>query len=272
MVSAFLETTVLTDYLLKKDGSERAAANVLSDFNNTIVPQFAWKEFKRGPLSNFKWAHNKLAETGSFAQTLSALQRLSRTPQRYLTSTAIQALHSAFVSSFDGVSLQDLQDRYGSKATMDNLLADALRLEIKRAIFASWRKRKTLFGGPHHRLKCYPDADLHEVKLRVEINPRDCPADTECCLKEELSTKKKELSHARAALRGSASRPEITNRLRVLRQIEKHPQSKMGPLECRRFGDAYFVIFCPADAVIITTNVRDIEPMATRLGINVKTP
>jgi hypothetical protein len=46
----------------------------------------------------------------------------------------------------------------------------------------------------------------------------------------------------------------------------------MPPKDCRRFGDAYFVLFCPDDAVVLTTNVRDIKPMADALGVSVETP
>ena len=91
MTDAFIETTVLTDYLLKRDGSEQAAAAAFARHAAKIIPQFAWKEFKRGPLKNFVWTYNKLAESNSFTHTLAALQRMSRSPHRYITATAIQA-------------------------------------------------------------------------------------------------------------------------------------------------------------------------------------
>jgi hypothetical protein len=187
MTAAFIETTVLTDYLLKRDGSEVRAKAAFAKFDRQILPHFAWKEFKRGPLKNFVWAHNKLADTKSFLETLAALQRMSRSLQRYLTSTGIQALHSAFAALFD--NLTDLQRTYGEKADPDRILADALRLELKRTINASWKSRKRLFGGPYHILSCYPD-----------------------------------------------------------------------------------VLFCPNDAVILTTNMRDVEPMATALGLKAESP
>jgi hypothetical protein len=271
MSSAFLETTVLTDYLLKKDGSEKAARKTLSKYDSIVVPQFAWKEFKRGPLANFVWTYNKLVETNSFTQSLAALQRLSRSPHRYLTSTAIQAFHSAFEASFAGVSLEDLSIRYGSKATLDRVHADACRLEIKRAILSSWGRRSSLFGGPVQPLTCYPDADIRDISPRLDISPRDCPRDAECCLKQRLAGLQTALSSARSAI-ANETRQEVRKRIRVLRQIEKHPGTAMGRGECRDFGDAYFPLFCPKDTVIVTTNIRDIEPMATKLGVGVDKP
>jgi hypothetical protein len=157
-------------------------------------------------------------------------------------------------------------------AEPDRLFADALRLELKRAISASWKSRNTLFGGPYDPLSCYPDAPLNEDGGRIDISPNDCPRGPECCLKGRLVSRHDDLAAIRVALRGSADRQEIVRRARVVRQIEKHPTSIMDRDDCRSFGDAYFVLFCPNDAVIITTNMRDIEPMADALGLTAERP
>jgi hypothetical protein len=271
MTDAFIETTVLTNLLLKKDGSEVAAEAAIAKFATAIVPQFAWKEFKRGPLANFVWAFNKLADTRSFVDTLAALQRMSLSPKRYLTSTAIQALHTAFIGLFSSPSLTSLRGQYGDKADADQLHADLIRLELKRTILGSWGKRHSLYGGAQEGLDCYPDADLTEKGARLEINPRDCPKGTDCCLRSRLSNRRKDLGVAKNAL-PKDGRKETRDRYHVLRQLEKHPSSLMDPKDCRKFGDAYFVLFCPDDAEILTTNVRDFQPMADALGVTVSAP
>ena len=136
----------------------------------------------------------------------------------------------------------------------------------------SWEERKTLFGGPYHLLSCYSDAELHENKARLETEPHDCLAKSECCLKPMLIQSRNKVAKVRSALKDVEARPEVSHRQKVLRQLEKHPTNLMTRKECRRFGDAYFVLFCPTDAVIVTTNVRDIEPMASELGISVDRP
>jgi hypothetical protein len=266
MTDAFIETTVLTNYLLKKDGSELAARTAIAKYSAAVVHQFAWKEFKRGPLKNFVWVFNKLADTKSFLDTLAALQRMSLSPHKYITATAIQALHTAFTGMFAGATLADLQKKYGAKADANAVHADALRLELKRAIITSWKQRNTLFGGQKARLSCYPDADLVEKGLRLEVDPRDCPRGTDCCLKAQLTPRRKDVGLAKESLPADG-RKETSERYKVLRQIEKHPNTLMTPQDCRRFGDAYFVLFCPVDAEILTTNVRDIEGMANALGV-----
>jgi hypothetical protein len=270
MASAFIETTVLTNLLLKRDGSERQAKAAINRFQAASVAQFAWKEFKRGPLQAYVWAFNKLVETGSFSEMVAALQRLSRTPKAYLTATAIQALHT-FIKMLEGVPLSQLQRTYGNRADTGAMLSDAFRIEMKYLTFSAWRKRKTLFGGMTQRLSCYPDSDLHLEGDRIETSPRDCPKDASCCLKQKLVHRILEVSSVRAALR-SATGAEQTRRKRVLKRIEKHPGVEMSPSECRAFGDAYFVLFCPKQATILTTNLRDIEPMARALGVHVQRP
>jgi hypothetical protein len=269
MTTAFLETTVLTDFLLKKDGSEILAEATLAKFDAIVVPQFSWKEFKRGPLSNFQWAHNKLAETKSFAQTLAALQRMSRSPRRYLTSTAIQALHSAVMGTIKGVPWRRLGEKYGKSTDTDELLADVLRLNLKKTIFNSWARRETLYGGQQQRLSCYPDENIKDSKPLLNIAPVDCPNDIECCLRIPLHSLRKELGAVRAGIPLADKRLETTRRRQFLRQIEKHSSTPMGKRQCRQFGDAYFVLFCPPGAVIITNNTRDIQPMADTLAISV---
>lgn len=271
MTDAFVETTVLTDLLLKKDGSEKAAETAIAKYAGAIVHQFAWKEFKRGPLKNFVWALNKLADTGSFVETLAALQRMSMSPRKYLTATAIQALHTGFKAMFASPTLGALQNQYGAKADPDRLHADALRLELKRTVLNSWSKRHSLYGGQQELLDCYPDADLVERGARLEIDPRDCPRGTDCCLRARLSNKRKEVGKAKDALPDDG-RKETRERYKVLRQLEKHHSSPMNPADCQRFGDAYFVLFCPGDAELLTTNVRDIQPMADALKVTFVKP
>jgi hypothetical protein len=268
MTDAFVETTILTDYLLKRDGSEKRVATAIRQYERGIIPQFAWKEFKRGPLNNFVWAHNKLTETKSLLDMLAALQRMSRSPHRYLTSTAMQSVHSAFAALFSE-NRKQLQQAYGDKANPDAVHADLMRLELKRVIYSSWNSRVNLFGGPYNVLSCYPDRALSEARGRISTEPRDCPKAGECCLKGSLVSRTKDLSTVRAALKTDAARQEVARRVKVIRQLEKHPTSLMGTADCRSFGDAYFVMACPGNAVIVTTNLRDIEPMASALGIAV---
>jgi hypothetical protein len=147
-----------------------------------------------------------------------------------------------------------------------------VRLELKRAILRSWNRRGSLFGGPYHILSCYPDAAILEAKGRLEVQPCDCASQGECALKPVIGRRRRDLASIRNAIKKEASRPEVAKRIKVPRQLEKHFSSLMGSKECRVFGDAYFVLFCPSNAVILTTNLRDIDPMAIALGLMARRP
>ncbi len=218
----------------------------------------------------FCWAHNKLADTKSYLTSMAALQRMSRSPHRYLTSTAIQALHTAFTNLFS--NLPALQSIHKANADPDRLFADALRLELRHVITRAWKARGLLFGGPLHKLSCYPDAPIRENGNFLEVEPRDCPRGRECCLKPALIARKADLNAARNAIKIDADRKEVAVRGKILRHLEKHATSLMTRDDCRGFGDAYFIFFCPKDGVVITTNVRDVEPMAKALGVRFEAP
>ena len=203
---------------------------------------------------------------------MAALQRMSRSPRRYLTSTAIQALHTAFVTTFRGVPWSELGRTYGKDVDADLLIADALRLKLKQLIFHSWSQRKSLFGGQTYILICYPDREIKESKPLLNIVPVDCPNGEECCLKAPLVARANDIAIVRTALASDDGRQETVRRRQFLRQMERRPDSRMGNRQCQQFGDAYFVLFCPPGAVIITTNERDIKPMADALGISVANP
>jgi hypothetical protein len=70
----------------------------------------------------------------------------------------------------------------------------------------------------------------------------------------------------RNAIPESSSRTEDRNRRSVLSQLIRQPQKHLTEEECRWLGDAMFAFFCPRDAAILTTNVRDHAPLAEAIG------
>ena len=193
---------------------------------------------------------------------------MSRSPRRYLTSTAIQALHSALMGTIKGVPWKRLGEKYGKSVDADALLADVLRLSLK--------KQFLIHGPAKHFVRRTAASSLllsgRDIKGQ-EAAFKHCsgrlPNDTECCLRTPLLSLKKELGTVRASLPPDDTRLETIRRRQFLRQIEKHSSTPMGKRQCRQFGDAYFVLFCPPGAVIITNNTRDIQPMADTLAIAV---
>jgi len=78
MNRAYVETTILTNVLLKPDSKKQAAArSALSRYEETLLPVYSIKEWKAGPLDHYSYVHDKLVETRSLAYTLSAINALN---------------------------------------------------------------------------------------------------------------------------------------------------------------------------------------------------
>src|SRR5437764_7115047 len=156
MSKAFIDTTVLTDALLKPGHLGSAARAALRRYDVTELPVYAIKEFKAGPLKNFIWFHNKLVLLKSYARSLEVLQRMSLSPKRYTTATALEALQGAAYASRNLTS-SDLRAMYGDKAKLDSILCDRYRLAIRVAIEKAWRRRRSLTTDIVIPLSCYKE-------------------------------------------------------------------------------------------------------------------
>jgi hypothetical protein len=271
MSKAYVDTTVLSDVLLKPGALGAAARKSVSRYEVTELPEYAIKEFKAGPIKNFVWMHNKLASTGSFQLALNALQSVSKTPKRYTTATAIQALTDA-ADSISKFTLSKWVDKYGDSARIDSVLADECRLAIKTAIYKAWKKRRRVTTRVIQSLSCYKELDPYDARGLIVVEPTQCQVDDECCLAGELRAKPQILQKLRDALGLLPKNSEHERQRKVLRDLIRKPRQPMTEEMCRSLGDVVFAFFCPTDDVILTTNVRDHEPLARALGKSVEAP
>lgn len=268
MSKAFVDTTVLTDALLKHGEIRDRALSGLSRYDETLLPVYAIKEFKAGPLNNFVWMHNKLAITKSFSAALDALQRMSLTPRRYTTATAIEALKTAAGTvSHDVNNIAGLAAKYGPEAELDSALSDEFRLSIQQAILRAWISRRSLTTRVTNELSCYVEVAPALKKGIFECKPLGCMPVNQCCLADELKASPESLRKLRYATKSiEPQKREHERRAKVLKDLARKPRAPMAEKECRALGDAYFAFFCPSDAEVLTTNLRDHEPLAAALG------
>ena len=76
MSKAYLDTTILTDFLLGIGQTRERTVKALKRYTETQLPQYAIKKFRAGPLAAHVWMHNVLAQQNSFKLALNSLQRL----------------------------------------------------------------------------------------------------------------------------------------------------------------------------------------------------
>lgn len=267
MDKAYVETTVLTDALLKCGAVREQAIASLARYKETELPVYAIKEFKAGPLKNYKWFHNKLVQTKSLTQTLQALHSISRTPHRYLTSTALEAAVRAS-ESFAKHTPQSLAQKYGSTASMDQIEFDEYRLATKLVIMKGWAKRRSLTTHVVHPLACYKESAPYENRGLIELDPMKCEKE-DCCMSSALKAGVDSLTKMRAVLM-SATDKESIKRRQALGDIIRLPKFQITEKVCKDLGDAIFSFFCPSDAAILTTNVKHHQPLAQSINKQVE--
>lgn len=271
MSKAFVDTTVLTDSLLKIGAVSKAANDALKRFETTELPVYTIKEFKAGPLKNYCWIHNKLALLGSWAKTLRALHGMSLSPKRYTTATAIEALQGA-AARMTNANLESLAQKYGQAANPDRLVCDQYRLTLKTKILKAWSRRRAITTHVVCPLSCYKEVDAYEHNSLIEVKPTSCDVEVECCLAPELRSRISDLEKIRAVVLKQPKTRENERRARALRQLIRKPKAVVSEQTCRDLGDAFFALFAPVDSVILTTNTRDHAPLAAALGKKTEAP
>jgi len=65
---------------------------------------------------------------------------------------------------------------------------------------------------------------------------------------------------------------ENIRRAKTLKQIYRTPNRPIVDQDCKSLGDAIFVLLCPDNAVILTTNTVDYVPLAQAVGKTVVSP
>jgi hypothetical protein len=266
MSDAYVETTILTDILLKpQTPKQKRAKAALARYENTLLPVYSIKEWKAGPLSHFAYLHDKLVLTQSLADTIQAIAALPRLGYRRATST--EALAAA------GQVAKKQTRKYAALGTTDEENADSYRLALVSIIIRSWQKRRKVTSHVIQDLPCYLEAAPRVGKDGLfEFEPRLCDGEQECCLASELKSKPELLEKLRGAIPKNSTRREDEKRRQALKQLIKHPKEVVTRETCRDLGDAIFAFFCPNNAVILTTNIKDHEPLATAIGKKAEKP
>lgn len=265
MTDAYLDTTILTDLLLKPLTKKRQRAReALGRYSRTLLPVYAIKEWKAGPLLNYAWVHDKLAFTGSLTDTVRAVSELT---QQYRKSTGLDAVAAA------GAVARRKSPPYAALGSTDRDMADSYRLALANLAIRSWNRRRKLTTEVVGELECYTEAAPRVDKDGfLDIKPFACDPEQECCLAERLKAEPDTLKALRNAIPENSGRREHERRRHALKKLIKHPKEVLDQETCRDLGDALFAFFCPKTAVILTTNLKDHNPLAKAVGKSTESP
>ena len=271
---AFVDTTILTNRLIKFGKEKKEAKDALSVYEITELPVYAIKEFKAGPLDYVKYLYNKLVETGSVADTTIALSRIGRLVNRQ--QTAIRTLGELMKKANSLSVNSSLRMKYGQLAEKENISYDSIKYEAKMLLYKAWKKRNSITTKVVQPLSCYQQSPPYEEKNgQLSLKPNKCETDN-CCLTEKLKEKRFNVTKLKVTIDklpiALKTKPENVKRQKILREINSKPNVKISNSDCRNLGDAVFALFCPEDADILTTNIRDHKPLANALGKTAVSP
>jgi hypothetical protein len=265
MNDAYIETTVLTDILLKRGSPKyQRATTALKRYKDTLLPVYSIKEWKAGPLDTFAYLHDKLVITKSYSATLNAISAVGG--MTYMKSTAMEALAAA------AAILKASPQRYAGLGGHDDEMADSFRLALASLIVRSWRKHRKIATRVVDELPCYVEvAPRVGQDGRFILAPKECDRNQECSLAPRLRSQPKLLEALLEAI-PNPGRREDQKRRQALKRLIKHPNQIVDREMCRDLGDAIFAFFCPNTAIILTTNLRDHGPLAQAVGKKAEKP
>lgn len=265
-----IDTTILANILLKSGDIRKKSQSALRTFDQSLLPVYAIKEFKAGPLHNYVYCYNKLITTGSFHETMAAIQRLSLTPHRYKTATALEALTEASKSLSQNTT-QDILDKY-SITDFGKILYDETRLSLKVKIMMAWKKLRSVATDIVNPLMCYKEVAPTEKRGLIDDSPLSCQSISKCSVQTIMRENLDDVKKLWDAIDRLSIKREDIYRKKVLKSIFRTPKRDISGDDCRRLGDAVFAMIAPNDSVILTTNVKDHRTLAGVLGKKVVSP
>lgn len=277
MTTTIIDTTVLTDALLKTGSAADAARSALAE---ALVPHYAIKEFRCGPFMNFVYAHNVLVEAGTVS---GARERIRRLPpiRQYLKRTAEEALAEA-ESDFYRRKPAGMQRRWrelaaesGRDVTGDSLMAGQFRRFLRRRIDRAWAQSCEHERHAIGRLACFQN-DRVKDHPDGTLTPRSHKCVADCVLSVRdggvFEGRDAEIRVLIGVVEAQEAKEENRKRVSALRVLVDQPQEVLSNDACRGLGDAVFALLCPPGGTILTTNLKDHEPLALALGKTARRP
>lgn len=261
--SAFVDTTVLTDALLKEGERKEQAERALAALDKSELPVYAIKEFKAGPLQHYVYLYNKLSKTGSLTKTIKALSELPHFWSRK-EDTALEALHAEW-KKVGEKNLSEITEDASGDPELDPYTTDRIRLGLKRRILKAWRKRRDLTSDVVRELPCYTESEPRERRGELYLDDKKCDPSPECCMADNFRNDDAAVSSLLDAIEDLPQNKENARRYTVLKALYENANTRIEDEECRHLGDAVFAFYCPSESTILTTNVKDHRALAEAL-------
>ena len=247
----FLDTTVLAEALLKPQDKRKKARDKIREYQRSVLPVYAIKEFQFGPFRYFIWLHNKLVDTRSISRTIRTIHNSFHKP--YLKGSMEEALEVG-TEMLIGAEFSGANTREKTQVA----IADSVRFHIRCRIDIAWRERRKFTTEVVDALSCYPEVapSYNEETHYIDTERLECDLLDECCLAEGFRKRRSDLHKLIVAMK-NLDRSEDKKRRAALYLLLERPKKLFGDRSCKALGDAIFALQCPKDCVILTSNDKD---------------
>ena len=166
--------------------------------------------------------------------------------------------------------LSSLNAKYDGDTTRGELECYELRINLESALKRAWARRRLVTSAVFQDLSCFDEEKPIMMSGVFEQQRLGCSPPYECVLASDLRRDVTSCDLLKDASKNQGHR-EGQRRANALRKVAHTQNVNFLDQDCRNLGDAYFAVFCPKDSVILTTNVRDHQVLATALGKRVET-
>lgn len=268
---AFVDTTILVDFLLGTKENRDRARVAISRYDHTATPQYAIKEFSGGALQKFCYFHNKLKQLGSVAAAVDAIRRLiGYQPMR--VATALQALAVAG-EAVGSQTIRDVTEPDGKPVNFKEFERDQYLIALLRVVHRAWGQRENVTDEVTDRLRCFLDtAPKIESSGTIYIPTNDCDASKSCSMYVAMKQAESVVRKLMAVAKEMGAGREASSRSRALRKIGRPGPRAFDKEDCRDLGDSVFAFLCPEEWEVLTTNIRHHQPLTEAIGKSAVAP
>ncbi len=263
----FIETSIMTDYLIKDRATKTKVDKILSAFDKNITSNYVRMEFKKGPLQYLVYLHNKTITCKSMSEVHQAISKLSYGYQRHRLSTVLEQIES-FYKRYYQTKPSEIIKEYGD-LSLDDFLREKAISYFGNLIRNSWRNFEKVVDELINETECFTDIQAPYKKGTNKVyrnTPTTCKSSsTKCRLKDFFNENHYTFGDMLKKLQEIDSPDQETiNRIKSLKEILrliKFRNREIQVKDCWYCSDAIIAVEAPPKASIFHNNKQHYEPI-----------
>ena len=237
---------------------------VTADADRKLTSRYVLYEISRGYLQYLIRAYNKSLQCESFADLLDYTRKLFASHWR-------GSIEESMANFIRRGSLVDPE----SSTPQDEQMLDYYRSFLRRVIRQGWKKLEEQVGEIVNDVGCRSDvqAPIHDDGgYQQELKSNLCGKYSNCGLKPYVEKRVVSFSKVREVIeRMNETDGETRRRIEGIRGLCKNPRGDFDAGHCYSTSDAIILHEVPGDTAAVTSNARHFVPIASIIGVPLRT-